>query len=127
MLGCVLVRILSTVPPGVVLPPLVGSYATVNTFIAIGGDPATSKSALMKAAEDFLIIKGVNVPTYNPGSAEAEFPVLGVEFAIHSVHHRESDGDLFLRQEQMPVQRVGGIEFLWAAAVHRVVIDLILW
>jgi hypothetical protein len=65
MLGCVLVRILSTVPPGVVLPPLVGSYATVNTFIAISSDPATSKSAMMKAAEDFLIIKGVNVPTYN--------------------------------------------------------------
>ena len=71
MLGCVLVRILSTVPPEVVLPPLVGSYATVNTFVAICGDPATSKSALMKAAEDFIILKNVNVPTYNPGSAEA--------------------------------------------------------
>ena len=71
MLGCVLVRILSTVPPEVVLPPLVGSFATVNTFIAICGDPATSKSALMKAAEDFLILKGVNISTYNPGSAEA--------------------------------------------------------
>ena len=71
MLGCVLVRILSTIPPGVVLPALVGGYASVNTFIAICGDPASSKSALMKAAEDFLVINGVDVPTYNPGSSEA--------------------------------------------------------
>jgi hypothetical protein len=71
LLGCVLVRILSAVPPEVVLPALVGSFASVNTFVAICGDPATSKSALMKAAEDFLHIAGVDVPTYNPGSVEA--------------------------------------------------------
>ena len=65
---CVAVAI-SAVPPYVVLPPLVGRVASLNTFVALVGKSGSIKSAAMGAALDWL---GVDPPPNpkKPGSGE---------------------------------------------------------
>jgi hypothetical protein len=59
----------SAVPPHVVLPPLVGRVASLNTFVALVGRSGSIKSAAIGAALDWL---QVNPPTNakKPGSGE---------------------------------------------------------
>ena len=58
MLGCVLARALSTIPPYVVLPGLIGSKVSVNSYFLIADESSAGKSAAMAAARDFLQLKG---------------------------------------------------------------------
>lgn len=52
VLAVVLVRALATVPPHVVLPPLVGSYGALNAFVAIVGASGSGKGSAERCAED---------------------------------------------------------------------------
>lgn len=54
MFGAVCAIVTAAVPPHVVLPPLVGSYATLNTFVALVGPSGAIKSAAIRAAYDWL-------------------------------------------------------------------------
>ncbi|WP_368681665.1 bifunctional DNA primase/polymerase [Mycobacterium intracellulare] len=69
MLGATLARVVSAIPPHVVLPPIVGSYASLNLFVALVGKSGESKSASMLASADWLTVE----PAYEaskPGSGE---------------------------------------------------------
>lgn len=69
MLGATLARVVSAIPPHVVLPPIVGSYASLNLFVALVGKSGESKSASMLASADWLTVE----PDYEaskPGSGE---------------------------------------------------------
>mgnify|MGYP005992676765 CR=1 FL=1 len=50
MFGVVLARALTTVPPYVVLPKLVGSWGSLNTFVALVGSSGMGKGAAERAA-----------------------------------------------------------------------------
>lgn len=68
VLGIALTRVACTVPPNVVLPPLVGSYASLNMFVAIVGRSGSGKSASTAAAESAVVTYGF--PTVPLGSGE---------------------------------------------------------
>lgn len=53
MFGAVLARSIATIPPRV-LPPTVGSAASLNTFVALVGPSGLGKGTAESAAEDFL-------------------------------------------------------------------------
>jgi hypothetical protein len=69
LLGCVLVRAIGSVTPDLTLPPLVGSAASLNTFLGIvsmsGGGKGAAESAALEAVDL------ARIPTYGPGSGEA--------------------------------------------------------
>lgn len=54
VLGCALVRTIVATPPFLALPPLVGSYASLNLFVALVGPSGTGKGAADAAARDAL-------------------------------------------------------------------------
>jgi hypothetical protein len=54
MLGCVLARVVAGIPPTVVLPPLVGSHASLNLFVALVGASGAGKGGAGGAAADWL-------------------------------------------------------------------------
>ncbi|MDO3398679.1 bifunctional DNA primase/polymerase [Mycolicibacterium neoaurum] len=54
-LGAVLARVVATIPPYVVLPPTVGSVASVNLFVALVAPSGFGKGASEAVAEDFLV------------------------------------------------------------------------
>jgi hypothetical protein len=54
MLGYVLARVVAAIPPTVVLPPLVGSHASVNLFVALVGPSGAGKGGASGAAADWL-------------------------------------------------------------------------
>ncbi|BCN82704.1 bifunctional DNA primase/polymerase [Prescottella equi] len=56
LFGSVLARALSIVPPRVVLPALVGSHGSVNSFIALVGPSGAGKSVTRGAARDVLTL-----------------------------------------------------------------------
>lgn len=68
LLGCILVRAVATVPPNVVLPAMVGGYASLNLFLGVvsvsGGGKGTAEAASLDA------IDLLNVPIFGPGSGE---------------------------------------------------------
>jgi hypothetical protein len=68
LLGCVLVRAVGSVTPDLTLPPLVGSAASLNTFVGIvsmsGGGKGAAESAALEAVDL------AHIPTYGPGSAK---------------------------------------------------------
>lgn len=69
MLGNTLARVVSAIPPHVVLPPTIGGVASLNLFVALVGRSGDSKSASMRASTDWLRV----VPDYapsKPGSGE---------------------------------------------------------
>lgn len=69
VLGTVLMRVLSTVPPNVCLPPIVGGRASLNAFLALVGPSGQGKGAAMRAAADAVQIP--NAPEVLPlGSGE---------------------------------------------------------
>lgn len=69
MLGATLARVVAAIPPHVVLPPTVGSYASLNLFVALVGRSGESKSASMLASSDWLTVQPAFTPM-KPGSGE---------------------------------------------------------
>ncbi|MFC6014092.1 bifunctional DNA primase/polymerase [Nocardia lasii] len=69
MVGAVLARVVVTVPPRVVLPPLVGGSASLNLFVALVGPSGNGKGAAERAAADAVIL-GAGVYEATPGSGE---------------------------------------------------------
>lgn len=68
-LGAVLARVVATIPPHVVLPPTVGSHASLNLFVALVAPSGFGKGASEAVAEDFLTTKA-DVFVATPGSGE---------------------------------------------------------
>lgn len=68
-LGAVLARAIVTIPPHVVLPPTVGSVASVNLFVALVAPSGHGKGASEAVAEDFLLTE-VSPFVATPGSGE---------------------------------------------------------
>jgi hypothetical protein len=52
MLGNCLARVVSSIPPNVVLPPTIGSHASLNLFVALVGKSGDTKSTAMRASAD---------------------------------------------------------------------------
>ncbi|RFZ35143.1 hypothetical protein DAVIS_04693 [Mycobacterium marinum] len=69
MLGATLARVVAAIPPHVVLPPTVGSYASLNLFVALVGKSGESKSASMLASADWLTVEP-DFHAMKPGSGE---------------------------------------------------------
>lgn len=68
-LGAVLARVIATIPPHVVLPPTVGSVASVNLFVALVAPSGYGKGASEAVAEDFLVTE-TSLFVATPGSGE---------------------------------------------------------
>ena len=69
MLGAVLARVVSAIPPNVVLPPTIGSVASLNQSFALIGPSGGTKSTSIAAMEDWLVV----APNYirkKPGTTE---------------------------------------------------------
>ncbi|WP_141562673.1 bifunctional DNA primase/polymerase [Mycobacterium neglectum] len=69
VLGAVLARAIATIPPHVVLPPTVGSEASLNLFVALVAPSGFGKGASEAVAEDFLITE-LYPFVATPGSGE---------------------------------------------------------
>ncbi|MFN3005712.1 bifunctional DNA primase/polymerase [Mycolicibacterium wolinskyi] len=69
VLGNTLARVVAHIPPNVVLPPVVGGYASLNLFVALVGPSGASKSASMAASGDWLRTEPNYAPS-KPGSGE---------------------------------------------------------
>ena len=68
-LGAVLARVISTIPPDVVLPPTIGSEASLNFFVALVARSGFGKNTSEAAAEDF-VASDTYVFVATPGSGE---------------------------------------------------------
>jgi hypothetical protein len=68
-LGAVLARVIATIPPHVVLPPTVGSEASLNMFVALVARSGFGKNTSEAAAEDF-VASDTYVFVATPGSGE---------------------------------------------------------
>src|SRR5699024_1186829 len=81
VLGGVLARVIASTSPSVVLPPLIGGYGSLNTFVAIvarsGGGKGTSQAAAYGVLE---IHGGEPFPEISSGSGEG---------IVHAYVHRE--------------------------------------
>lgn len=69
MLGAVLTRVITAVPPFVVLPPLVGGDASLNMFVGLVGESGSGKGAAITAAGRVVDI-GAPIETAGVGSGE---------------------------------------------------------
>ncbi|MCZ4519509.1 bifunctional DNA primase/polymerase [Rhodococcus ruber] len=69
MLGAVLARVLAVVPPSVVLPPTIGSHASLNFFVALVAASGDGKGSSESAAAD-AIDTTPDVYVATPGSGE---------------------------------------------------------
>lgn len=81
VLGVVLARVITATPVTVVLPPLVGAEASLNTFIAIVATSGGGKGASERAAKAALTIDGID--TAGAGSGEG---------IAHLFAHRTKNG-----------------------------------
>lgn len=54
VLGCVLARVIASMPPSVMLPPVIGGPASLNLYVACVGPPGTGKGAAMRVAETYI-------------------------------------------------------------------------
>ncbi|HEX2857070.1 MAG TPA: hypothetical protein VHO26_06275 [Propionibacteriaceae bacterium] len=70
VLGATLARIVAEVPPHVVLPPLVGSDASLNLAVALVADSGGGKSGASGCAADAVTILGRRAHDIGPGSGE---------------------------------------------------------
>lgn len=86
LLGVVLTRAVVTVPSYVVLPPTVGSFASLNLFCALVGPSGAGKGAAESAAVDAVDF-GVEMKPVSPGSGEGLVKVYG-----HVVKRPKEDG-----------------------------------
>lgn len=69
MLGAALARVVSAIPPNVVLPPTVGSYASLNQSFALVGESGRTKSTSIAAMRDWLTVAPNYLPR-KPGTTE---------------------------------------------------------
>lgn len=69
VLGVALARVVTTVPPHVVLPATIGSHASLNLFVALVASSGGGKGAAMGAARD-AVVTGGEVYTRQAGSGE---------------------------------------------------------
>jgi len=60
VLGVVLARVIVAVPPHIVLPPLVGGVASLNTFAGLVGDSGSGKGAAESAGADAVQVGHLN-------------------------------------------------------------------
>lgn len=67
VLGVTLARIITATPQWVVLPALVGSYASLNIFVALVGPSGGGKGAAESAAADCLDMEDVETATVGSG------------------------------------------------------------
>lgn len=67
VLGTVICRVLVTVPPHVVLPPITGGRASLNTFVALVGPSGSGKGAAEAAGVDAIDVGSVDVQTAGSG------------------------------------------------------------
>lgn len=69
VLGVILARVVASVPPFVVLPPIVGGYGSLNSFFALVGRSGAGKGISERVASmGFSIAKPAE--TFNAGSGE---------------------------------------------------------
>lgn len=82
VLGVTLARVLCALPPSVVLPPVIGSRASLNTFVALAGGSGDSKTTSAEVSFDALKIEGEEgaIPL---GSGEG-IPAMFVQFVPKS-------------------------------------------
>ncbi|MGI1849942.1 DUF3987 domain-containing protein [Rhodococcus sp. SJ] len=91
LFGAVLVRSLAVVPPRVVLPPLIGSHGSVNSFVALVGPSGAGKSVPRNAAREFVQLKlpgEARLHVRNVGSGEG----LVDQFATYDAKAKEYVG-----------------------------------
>ncbi|MFF0501624.1 bifunctional DNA primase/polymerase [Nocardia aobensis] len=82
VLGVVLCRVLAMIPPRVVLPPIVGSEASLNLFVALVAPSGSGKGAAESVARDLL-----------PDSIHfTQAPIGSGEGIAHLFAHREGRG-----------------------------------
>lgn len=81
-LGVTLVRILAQVPPAYVLPPLVGTHASLNLYLAVVGPSGAGKDAAIGAASDAVNVGWIN-----------QWPIGTGEGVVKSYVHYEVDED----------------------------------
>jgi hypothetical protein len=67
VLGVVLARVITVTPPFVVLPALVGSYASLNLFVALVGPSGGGKGASESAAADAVVLPDLEIATVGSG------------------------------------------------------------
>lgn len=70
LLGCVLARISALSPPTILLPPIVGTSATLDFLVAIVGPSGSGKSSASRLAADLLPIDDETVFEGSLGSGE---------------------------------------------------------
>ena len=68
MLGVTLAQLLTTIPPSVQIPPLVGGRASLNLFVGLVGNSGRGKGAPERAARDAFRLK----PIYTTGIGSGE-------------------------------------------------------
>jgi hypothetical protein len=87
-LGVILARVVASIPPFVVLPPIVGGYGSLNSFYALVG-----KSGFGKGISESTAAMGFTIPMpadeFNAGSGEGL-------------------GHLFVRRKKIPAKEGGG-------------------
>ncbi len=83
VLGVVLARVVVATPPHVVLPPLVGSDASLNMFAGVVGDSGSGKGAACRAAADAVHVGLLNLR-----------PVGSGEGLTHTFVKRTKSGDI---------------------------------
>ncbi|MCD2119112.1 MULTISPECIES: bifunctional DNA primase/polymerase [Rhodococcus] len=91
LFGAVLVRSLAVVPPRVVLPPLIGSHGSVNSFVALVGSSGAGKSVTRSAARELVRLKlpgDAQLHVRNVGSGEG----LVDQFATYDAKAKEYVG-----------------------------------
>ncbi|MGH3499875.1 MAG: hypothetical protein ACRDQA_03060, partial [Nocardioidaceae bacterium] len=102
VLGVTLTRVATAVPPSVVLPPIVGSSASLNLYLALVGRSGAGKGAAEGVATEALTIPGVD--TFTPGSGEG---------IAHVFWKRTKDGLEPLRQAALftlpEIDSLGGL------------------
>ena len=67
VLGVVLARVVAATPPSIVLPPLVGSEASLNLFVALVGPSGSGKGAAERAAADAVDVGDLETATVGSG------------------------------------------------------------
>lgn len=81
-LGCVVVRVVAQVGPEFVLPKIIGTYASLNTYVSVVAPSGIGKDAAMDTAEDAYTLGPVSL-----------WPVGTGEGVVKHFVHFEADGN----------------------------------
>lgn len=84
VLACVMLRALATIPPHVVLPPIIGGSGSLNLFAALVGPSGVGKGAAESAAAEAVTF-GTDIYTAQVGSGEG---------IAHAYAHRATNKEL---------------------------------